>query len=277
VSALQALSIGPAVDVEAAVPGRVHSVFSRAVNIEIGSDLWTLVAAPGTDLPFGIVVAAQDFQATGLRNAQPVHVRAGFVGVGGGGARVVVDCRAALRWRPVFDVAPVPGLAERLHAIAAAADARAWKDSARMAQAVVRALHDSSALTDVLGALVGCGPGTTPAGDDVLVGVLAVLVSPYAGPSGAAAAARLRRLLVPLLPATTDISAHLLRQAMDGRFSRRVHELMCALVADPGHARLARTVEGVVATGATSGADLCMGLIASAPAFLAAYHERAAA
>jgi hypothetical protein len=277
VSVLQAFSVGPAVDVYAVAVGRVHSVFSRAVNVEMGSDLWTLVAAPGTDLPFGIRVAAQDFQAAGVRHAQPVHVRAGFVGVGRGGTRMVVDCRAAPRWHPVFDVAPAPGLADRLDVITAAARARAWQDSARMGQAVVRALHDSSALADVLGTVVGRGPGTTPAGDDVLVGVLAVLVSPYAGPAGVAAAARLRRVLVPLLPATTDISAHLLRQALEGKFSRRVHELLCALIADRGHAQLAQTAEAVIANGATSGADLCMGLIASAPAFLAAYHERAAA
>ena len=56
-----------------------------------------------------------------------------------------------------------------------------------------------------------------------------------------------------------------------------VHELIGALVGDSERAGLTLAVQRVVATGATSGADLCMGVIAAAPAFLATYVERAAA
>jgi hypothetical protein len=274
---LQALSVGPAVDVDAPGVGRVHSIFSRAVNVELRGGLWTLLAAPGIEMPFGIVVDTQDFEAAGVRRASAVHVRAGFVGIETGRGCVVVDCRSAPRWRRVFDRAPSAGLQERLEVVKDLARDRAWHASWAMAQAVTCALHQPTALASVLPQVVGRGAGTTPAGDDVLAGVLAVLLSPYCGHAGREAAARLRAVLQPLLSSTTDLSAHLLRQVADGWTSRPVHELIGALVGDSERAGLTQAVQRVVATGATSGADLCMGVIAAAPAFLATYVERAAA
>jgi hypothetical protein len=274
---LQALSVGPAVDVDASAVGRVHSIFSRAVNVEVRGGLWTLLAAPGIEMPFGIVVDTQDFEAADVRRASAVYVRAGFVGIETGRERLVVDCRCAPRWRRVFDGTPAAGLQERLESVKDLAHERAWHASWAMAQAVTSALYDPAALAGVLPQVVGRGAGTTPAGDDVLAGVLAVLLSPYSGHAGRAAAGRLRRLLPPLLPSTTDLSAHLLRQAADGWTSRPVHELIGALVRDSGRAGLTLAVQRVVATGATSGADTCMGVIAAASAFLAANVERAAA
>ena len=103
-----------------------------------------------------------------------------------------------------------------------------------MAYAVVSALNDPDVLDDVVFDVVGCGPGSTPAGDDVLVGILAVLTSPHSGATGSAAVQSLRRSLRPLLPTTTDISGHLLRQAADGLVGRAVHELVCALIGNAG-------------------------------------------
>jgi hypothetical protein len=273
---MQALSLGHALDVHSANAGAVHSVFAHAVNVEIRGDLWTLVSADRADLPFGIRVASRDFDLLGLRGGDRVNVRSGFVGIESSRARVIVDCRAAPRWIPTLQNEPAPGLAQRLAVVAAAANQRAWPGSARMASAMMAALHDPAALRSVLPDVVGCGPGSTPAGDDVLVGILAVLTSPHSGATGAAAASSLRRSLSPLLPMTTDISGHLLRQAVDGLFGRAVHELVCALIGDPAPRQLNETVQRVVETGATSGADMCAGLLAAAPSFPLC-HERAAA
>ncbi len=129
----------------------------------------------------------------------------------------------------------------------------------------------------VLPRVLGHGPGATPAGDDVLVGILAVLGSAHSGPAGADAADSLRRALLPLLPRTTDISGHLLRQAAGGSFSRAVHELVAAVIGGRAPEPLTDKIERVVETGATSGADMCAGLLAAAAEFLRTDDERVAA
>lgn len=275
--ALQALSVGPALDVHAVSAGAVHSVFSRAVNLEIRGDLWTLTAADQGDLAFGIRVGARNFDAFGLCRGERVDVRAGFVGIGPGGGRFVVDCRAAPRWMPAVPGEPAAGLHQRLAVVAGAARHRCWPGSSRLARDVVSALGDREALGIVLPSVVGHGPGSTPAGDDVLVGILAVLRSAHSRPAGSDAADSLRDVLLSLLPGTTDISGHLLRQAATGRFSRAVHELLGALIESTAPERLTDTIRRVVETGATSGADMAVGLLAAAPGFLRTDDERAAA
>src|SRR6201984_1189217 len=152
---IQALSIGHALDADAAGSGIVHSVFARAVNLMICPEMWTLLAADKADLPFGIRVASADFDLLGLRNGDPVNVRAGFVSIGSGSTCRVVDCRAAPRWLPAGDNKTEPGLAGRLSVVATAASDRSWHESALMAQAIKSALEVSAALGDVLAKVVG--------------------------------------------------------------------------------------------------------------------------
>jgi len=277
VTLLQAVSLGHAADVQSTAAGTVHSVFTHAVNLEIRGDLWTLLAADRADLPFGIRLACASFDAVALRRADPVHVKAGFVGLGGGSRALVVDCRATPRWIVARGARRTAGFTRRLEAVAAAAKARAWPGSARMANQAALALHDPGALVTALRRVVGCGPGATPAGDDVLVGICAVLRSPYSGGAGALAADALWRCVRPLLSTTNDISAHLLRQAANGLPSRSVHELICALIGAAAPGQFEDSLRRVVQTGATSGADLCLGVVAAARTFLLDHQERAAA
>jgi hypothetical protein len=274
---IQALSIGHALDADAAGFGIVHSVFARAVNLMICAEMWTLLAADKADLPFGIRVASADFDVLGLRDGEPVNVRAGFVSIGSGSTCRVVDCRAAPRWLPASHKKTEPGLAGRLAVVATAASDRSWHESALMAQAVRSALEVSAALGDVLAKVVGRGPGSTPSGDDVLVGILAVLNSPHSGAAGASAAESLGRAILPLLWTTSDVSGQLLRQAVKGLFSRDVHELVLALLGNPAPEQLRNTIQRVIETGANSGADTCIGLLAFAPYFLIPREERAVA
>jgi len=139
------------------------------------------------------------------------------------------------------------------------------------------AVNNKSALGDVLAKVVGRGPGATPSGDDVIVGALAVLTSPHSGMAGARAAESLGRSLLPLLPTTTDVSGHLLRQAASGLFCRDVHELVSALIGAPSPRELGEMVRRVIDMGATSGADICEGLLAFAPSYFASGNERASA
>ena len=204
----------------------------------------------------------------GLREGDQIDVRSGFIGVRSSGSRFVVDCRAGPRWIPAYPDRLEPDLARRLAVVAAEVCGRSWRGSAKMAHAVRSALEAPDALGDVLARVVGRGPGFTPAGDDVLVGILAVLSSPHSGLAGAKVAESLGRLILPLLPTTTDVSGQLLRQAANGLFGRAVHELVSALIGDQPRQKLAETVRRILETGATSGADTCEGLLAFAPTFL---------
>ena len=154
----------------------------------------TLLASDSADLPFGIRLPVPSFEGFAIHEGHCVHVRAGFLGLGRPGRRIVVDCRAAPRWAPSPPSTLAPGFAARLARLSQAATARAWFGSRAMARAATRSLQDGARpLEDVLVAIVGCGPGLTPAGDDVLVGILAVLNSPLAGDAGAQAVQAMRR------------------------------------------------------------------------------------
>lgn len=110
--------------------------------------------------------------------------------------------------------------------------------------------------TETLRAMVGAGPGTTPSGDDVIVGVLAGLrVLGLRDQS-----ASLCRRVTGLIGATTVASRHYLSAATEGRFGEHVHQLVAALAdEDPPE----RTLTRAASWGATSGTDLLVGLVAT--------------
>jgi hypothetical protein len=265
--------VGYALDLDVVQHGEVHSTFEHAINLTVDGCLWTLLARERSDMPFGIRVVSADLGVVGVSVGDAVTVRAGYIGLGPD--PVVVDCRTTPRWTPEAIPIPRPELGRRLSAVAAVSRRRAWPESRRMAEDVVEALGDPTALADVLSAVVGRGPGLTPAGDDVLVGIAAVVASESAGSRGQAATAALRHSIRAALPGTTDVSAHMLRQACNGLIGRAIHELVSALVGSNvrGVRDRARRVVGI---GATSGADTCAGLLAAAPLYLP-FAERTAA
>lgn len=266
---LQAVCIGPSVDMLAAVQGEVHSVFARAANLTIGSRLWTLLGRAQGDLPCGIRLGLKTLEALRLHRGEPVHIRAGYMSFSARTPPLVVDCRAVPRWSPAAVGPLAPGLKDRLAFLSNRARPRAWQDSAAMAAAVMDCLrHDPARLEPVLATVIGSGPGLTPAGDDVLVGILAVLSTPAAGPAGAAAATAIAATLLSLLPATTSVSGHLLEQAAGGLFARPVADLISALIGRNVGAALHAAIKRVMAIGATSGADICMGILAGCESLL---------
>jgi hypothetical protein len=242
----------------------VHSVFAHAVNLELGQDMWTVVAPGGHDGALTVhlsgVVAPGDL---GLRIHDPVYVRSGHVRAG----PAVIDARTAVRWMPQgYDLDP-DGLGERVAELQAAARHVAWEGSWALAGAVAGALASArpADLDEAVRRAVGRGPGLTPAGDDVLVGILAVLTAPPVAAGCEPVAARLRAALAPALPATTEISRALLGQASRGHVSRPVWELTSAVLSGrtlsaPTRADVLSTV---LSTGATSGGDTCAGLAAA--------------
>jgi len=138
-----------------------------------------------------------------------------------------------------------------------------------MASQATRSLQGGARpLEEALAGIVGCGPGLTPAGDDVLVGILAVLGSSLAGEAGAEAHRAMRLAVEHLAPRTTALSAHMLRQAARGFLGRMPHDLVAALASPSAADALDRAIGSMAATGGTSGADVCVGVVEAAQAFL---------
>ena len=255
-------AIGSVIELCTPRTGRVHSVFTHAVNLELGDELWTVVARGGHDAALtvrlsGVIVPGD----LGLRIHDPVCVRSRHVRVGA----AVIDARTAVRWMPQMYDVDLYGLGERVAELEAAARHVAWAGSWPFAAAVVEALAsgDRSDLDDAVRRTTGRGPGLTPAGDDVLVGVLAVLTAPGVAADCEPVAARLRAALAPALPTTTEISRALLGQASDGHVSRPVWELARTVLSGSAAAASAQARADVLSTGATSGGDTCVGLVAA--------------
>lgn len=123
--------------------------------------------------------------------------------------------------------------------------------------------------------VVGAGPGATPAGDDVLIGVLATLHAAEGTALTAAQARRARQVieehLRPMLCSTTAASRHDLDAALRGDVAEHVHGALRAL---GDHALGPAAVTEARRHGATSGIDLLSGLVGAAQAVLR--HGRAA-
>ncbi|MHA7134971.1 oxamate carbamoyltransferase subunit AllH family protein [Oerskovia turbata] len=104
--------------------------------------------------------------------------------------------------------------------------------------------------------LVGAGPGTTPTGDDLVVGLLA-------GLQATGELARARRLgedVLGLLDRTTRASRHELAAAADGRFGEALLDVVAALTAPTARAGELATAAARLATwGASSGRDQAHG------------------
>lgn len=116
----------------------------------------------------------------------------------------------------------------------------------------------SGELDACAGTTVGAGVGTTPAGDDVICGVLAGL--DLLGLEEAHE--RLGAAVTPLLAATTRTSRHLLAAAVTGRYTEGLIVLAAALASESAQAvRDALAVLG--RWGASSGLDQATGIAAA--------------
>jgi hypothetical protein len=239
--ALRAVARGPRIDPWAPARGTVAHVYRGAVNVRLGSQLWSLVPQDMPDGPTTIRVAADDWSRTAaVAPGDPVVLRAAVLRAG----PVLVDLRTATSWQPSPFPAPATGMQHRAAAVAQAAlhrGAAPWIPSA------LTAALDAPARC--VPQVVGRGIGLTPAGDDALVGALAVAAAL------GVPADDLRAAVLAAAPTTTELSAAFLRQACEGGFHRPLHEAVAALLGgtdDPAGT-------GLLDVGATSGADAALG------------------
>jgi hypothetical protein len=121
---------------------------------------------------------------------------------------------------------------------------------------LARLALEAGELDGCLAATVGAGPGATPAGDDVICGVLAGL--DLLGHAGAHA--RLGAAVAPLLSSTTRSSRHLLAAAAAGRYTERLIGLAAALASGRS---VRDALDALARWGASSGLDQAAGFAAA--------------
>jgi hypothetical protein len=235
---------------------------SRPARVLGASPAAVYLAVEGGD-PIADVVAIVASWAVRLPVAMTVSGGAPAVGdgaavrVGGGGVDLGDLWLRPGRWvdpRPALPGPLVPArLVEaerRLAALPAAATGLGQVSVATVAEGMARG--DSRPAL----ALLGGGPGLTPAGDDLVAGAIAALAL-LGGLDESACGAVLAR--APL--ATTSLSAALLRCAARGQVPPQVAVLLLSLC---GRGAVEPALARLLEVGATSGAALALGLCAGA-------------
>jgi len=224
-------------------PGRVHSVFERAVNL-VWSDgrLLTLHGEGPLAAPFAVALERLPPRGT-VAPGMPLGRRA-------------FDWRGAERVALEIPDGPLGFAADALpepncaRALCSAAGLRVRGGLERGLAA-----RDARAFADAACALIGLGEGLTPAGDDCVLGALAAIhrlapgwLAAHEGQCGRVAdAARCR---------TTDVARDFLLEALDGRFA----EPVLALLTAPSDDMAGSAAQLLLAMGGTSGADTLCGI-----------------
>lgn len=266
--------------------GTVHSVFATACNLQVG-DLLIVVhdaAKPHTPTSVRVAAGGAGLWSPATRTGDRVTHRAGVLSVG----RHVLRLRQLPVWTPIpprrsphpwtldrqatvlvtlaqtrragHPAEVDPRIADGLHTLRTQVTA-AIRMGAGTGPPTSHAEHIDG-IEQAVNRLIGFGEGLTPAGDDILVGFLAVLHRHRDTPGTTRALTGLRDAVGRHIHRTTDISAHYLRLAVHDHIGEALDKLLDAVDADaPATVLAARTAE-MVDLGATSGADTVRGVLA---------------
>lgn len=253
--------------------GRVHSVFRRAVNLAADDGvLFTLASRGLGNAPHTALLPLHDLRGSGFAVGDAVRERDGQLWIGD---RLAVTFDTASVWQCVLPRwrATPPRVRANVEWLQGALRRRSQEQRPSLgafdrvaldvleerAARLRQLLHARAGAlaTEQARSLLGLGPGLTPAGDDFLLGLFAVLHLPDSPcerwMDGGA------QVLRDAEDATNEISLAALRCAGRGRVRDSVAVLLRELLrggGEPLEAALAR----VLAIGATSGCDIAAGL-----------------
>jgi len=254
--------------------GRVVAVYARTVNLELDGAGWLSLHAPGPILaPFGIACepwpSPARLERASVRVTAETLVLDGCLGVRLDGALVSPSALPTPAPPPLVASCLALALAGTTTGLLPAAAALLTGGApppgplARMALPGLADLYAGTARRDpeeclaAARSLLGLGPGLTPAGDDCLVGWLAGCRT--ASPAGRALAEAVgSRLLREAAGRTGQLSRAFLGAVVAGEVAEPVRDFVLA----PDETRLA----GLLALGATSGADLLAGYLVACAA-----------
>jgi len=244
--------------------GSVVATYRRAVDLRLGGRAVVLAAESLGDQPHGIVLPEAVLDGRDVRRGARVHVRPGLLEVAG----TLRLSLPATVWDPrLGSLTPHGGVARLGQAVAALQAAREsapaghgtgavrapWSPVTAAARSLTTG--DAEPLERAGAALIGLGPGLTPAGDDVLVGFTAALTAlddPRARPLARAWADTARGR-------TTTVAETFHLHAAEGEYAGRLHGLLASLLAGPP-AAIPDAIDRAAAWGATSGWDTLLGV-----------------
>ena len=255
----------------------IHSVFTRAVNLRAGERLITC-SADVVSAPHGLETSSADLaQLQRLHRRLPAAVLDWFPHERRMSSRTATTVITSTPQTTVFDpalpsvrrgpmsraVGHLIGRLARLRALTGFGDQwLALTADPRLTIAVEALIDDRVGdrnVDDAMLYLLGRGPGLTPSGDDVLVGMIAALW--FVGEIDSASLDPLRHLLVDdAIRLTTDISAEYLHYACRGMVVGVLHDLLLALERSDGPAT-ADAVNRLRRYGHTSGMDCLLGVV----------------
>jgi Protein of unknown function (DUF2877) len=232
-----------------AVLGRFPTaVYLRSAN----RDVIALLSSDAVRLPIGLVLPTSSRQFPLTHLSGHVVVGSGAVHIGGWTCRVsrLVSLRAPAALIP--DRQACEHLRHRLTHCQFADSDLGLPDALDDA-------HSPAVAAELVPRLLGVGPGLTPAGDDVLAGLLVGLWS-----FGQKAEPLRLAVLAGLAARTTDLSAALLRCAARGESIPQVNQLLRAMSGSAWQGRLDHAMSDLVRVGHTSGTALATGVLAAA-------------
>ena len=249
--------------------GKIEAVFSSVFYARFRHALIavaTKTIAPG---PLTITTeATADWQKLGLTTGKTVSFSNGLLIIPG---QITVDTSSADLWRPVGR-SPVtldlPGTLARLDATHLNPPVEGYGQTVRAVDPRFPEIDQASiwtqanlshqpAHTHLLAPLLGRGPGLTPAGDDVLGGMMIGLH--HLGHKTVATA--LWRALEPLAQRRTNaISCAMLKAASEGLGSAPLHDVLNEMT-DPQVKNLSKTLATLDEIGHSSGWDAFAGIV----------------
>lgn len=265
----------------------VHSVFKKAVNlVTADQDLVTLVAAGRPLMPMSLLVTP-GLQGLDLKGGQRVDFKEGIFYLPGGtistrlarirqtalpapldrtagsGARSLARIRQALMEEDRGGIACLAAFLPDHEPAGGSGSLNSYcsfilKDLRLFLQAFGDGRLERAG--ELAGSLVGFGPGLTPSCDDFLKGVLLSLFYDAGyGPNHPQAAGFFERIKALAKDKTSLVSRHMLIQAAEGHGGTLELELLKAL-ADDDLVALEPLIRGLLSIGASSGADLLLGI-----------------
>lgn len=240
-----------------------QAVYALVEGVQPG--VLAIVSGEGFHPPNSVVLdAANPDSVLSVRRGDPIHVGDGGVLVGRHELRVC-------RWwssRPMLPQVSAPQLAASLAELDSVLAGRLPGVPLGLVRALRKALSAGCPrrASESARSLLGRGPGSTPSGDDILSGALAVLhlVTPSAEPLASAAGA-IRRYVAAHRTATTLLSWAFLVYASRGEVSRETAGVLRAM---HGRGSLAVAAPRLLRVGSHSGTDIAHGLMIGLAAVL---------
>jgi hypothetical protein len=267
--------------------GRVLGIAQRSLYCELGQQIVCVGTEEMGRGPLNVLLPRAEWAF--LRDAVG---RGDIVGFGSYAAegRVIVQCREATVFKQGLSLSPLVRLPElrRIREFAAkrgrgplvpvirssaGEDRTALTFEGVVADRVTRSLgllreswqgcNSLSTIQKAVRGLIGIGPGSTPSGDDVLVGYLGGLeLSGQMNSRARRLYAEHRTVLADAIQFTSPISRAHLEWAIRGFYSESFLELLESLK-QPGMRKIESCLSRVVEQGASSGTDTIVGLVSA--------------